>query len=242
VKKLVSIVFFLMFGGAAQGDNSGILWQFDGTMNFVDAGGTLRVVDNNVSGYLDFCGSEVTSQQMGQLSTTQPLFNSLWTADVVQYFFYDVETGGNQTYVFDVTEYIYFNNSAFRKRCTEITGSGTCIAPSDTIYTQIVSHPVYSFSLNNPNQFAMGFFVDWFWSLDIPMLVVMEVVNNPTADGFVQVETLDSDGDGIPGAQLLSGPFPGQQPAFNGTLQTQDGNRREEAKWFQANRTNNKCP
>lgn len=58
------------------------------------------------------------------------------------------------------------------------------------------------------NAGQLGGFIqtDWGVSVDLPAFIVWDVVNYP---GGMHFEPVDSDGDGVPGHAMISGPFPG---------------------------------
>jgi len=57
---------------------------------------------------------------------------------------------------------------------------------------------------------------DWNTSLDIPVSLDTSITYN--ADGTMSFAALDTDGDGTPGAPMVSGPFTGFTAAFSGTV------------------------
>lgn len=87
----------------------------------------------------------------------------------------------------------------------------------------------------NAGQFGGFIRTDWGANVDIPAFVVWDVVNYPDGMHF---EPVDSDGDGIVGHKMISGPFPGfsivyefdvgaPAPSVDVSLTVPDGNRQE---------------
>lgn len=58
------------------------------------------------------------------------------------------------------------------------------------------------------NGVQLGGFIqtDWAANVDLPAFIVWDVLNYP---GGMHFEPVDSDGDGVPGHAMISGPFPG---------------------------------
>ena len=65
----------------------------------------------------------------------------------------------------------------------------------------------YTFNLSE-NQIAIGLYFDWTTNLDIPVLAVFDTDGTP----------VNTDGDASPGTAMQTAPFPGQTPAFTGTM------------------------
>jgi len=134
---------------------------------------------------------------------------------------YDTNVVGIQNFNFKTDTIQWFYTDGTNERCQEITGSGTCAPnPAKTVlFTPgLTLYADYAFSLTDANQFATGLFLDWSVNNDIPVLSVFQITNDPSVDGFMNVFSVDSDGDGVPGTAMLTAPFPNQTPSWSGTL------------------------
>ena len=213
---LASAVVLAMGSAAAQAAPE---YNYAGTMTFYDAGGVVVTVDTNVTGSFDLGGTT----NLGSFTTTQPFFSFLWNADVEQFFFYDTNVGGTQNFTYETLSHKYFYTDASIGDCHYVLAGvhNTCAPdPLKTVAADLGTtvYATYNFSLTNQGQFGAGVFFDWSTNLDIPVLAVMQVVNDPMVDGFMQVVSVDTDGDGVPGTAMLTAPFPGQQPSFSGVM------------------------
>lgn len=74
----------------------------------------------------------------------------------------------------------------------------------------------YSYSWNQTaGEVGFGLYFDWSTNSGIPVLAVFNCGSG--APGST-CSAVDTDGDGVPGTAMQTAPFPGQTPAFSGTV------------------------
>ncbi len=209
--------------------NASHIWSFAGTFDFYDAGGNwVPTVDTDGDGAPDSNDKTVTglfdlAAGSGSFDTQEPFNGVIWYADVDTMFQpaqgaplnTDISwTWTNRT--FAAPDFSDFYNCR-----TGVTLDGCTSAPAGYIELGSGTTNNYTFQLTNPGQFAAGVFFDWSTNLDIPVLAVMQGLDDPS-DGVFAVASVDADGDGVPGTAMKTDPFPGQTPAFSGTMTCQD--------------------
>ena len=212
-KTIIAAALLSVMGGAQAATTHDFVGGFDMYAKGAAAGATPTFTDTTVTGAFDMVNAT------GSFTTTTPFFGALWTADTYDMFMYDSVAGGIQdfTFNFDYSVGTFADGTAGTTNCTVTANFDGCTGYMGITYnTQSLS---YDFQLTNAGQFAAGVIFDWDTSNDIPVLAVLQVTNDPMADGGVMnVVSVDSDGDGNPGTAMLVGAFPGQTPAFSGTM------------------------
>ena len=151
-----------------------------------------RIVDMLFSGDYRATGSIDFDAGTGSFTSKDKFFSSHWTATVVQTF----TTPG---------DYVFAGPGG-------VPGDPNTKDPvNDTLAIQSYN---YQFTLQ-PGQVAAGLFFDWSTNFDIPVLSIYDCSNPDT--GCRAAGPGDSTGNNIGGVPMVTQPFAGQAPAFNGT-------------------------
>lgn len=184
----------------------------NGSFDFYDATQTLVPAfgHNDVQGTFDLMNGT------GAFTTSTVFSGVTWVADINAIDFYN-PTNANHTYSWTVETW-FIGTSAVTCRmagnimdgCDDEAVSGGMFLGSGT--------GNYSYQLTNAGQFGVHTFFDWSGNYDIPVLAVLQVTAGNPMTGPATVVSVDSDGDGVPGHQMLTQPFPGQTPAFGGVM------------------------
>ncbi len=194
-------------------------YDFLGSMSFYDASGNLVYVDQTVSGFID-TNKYIPSISYGFFTTQQEFNGALWSVKNDVIINYDATAGGVQTYTWSWLNRVFTNESfsVFENCRTGVTLNGCATLEVDPTLFELGGGVTnsYTFQLSNENQFAIGMFWDWSTNDDIPVIQVWEKSVN--ADGSISVSNVDSDGDGVPGASMITGPYPGQTLSIDGVL------------------------
>ena len=228
-----------------------------GTFDFYDAAGALSPqVTAGGDSHADVDGIFDMNNQTGSFSSQTAFKGNLWTADVASMFMHNsmipVAFGGdptnttieNHTWSWDTNTYRTADYS-FIGECNSsgaLDGCATMAANASLVLWKTESNQ-FDFQLGQ-GQFAAGIFFDWSTSTDIPVLGAMQT-SNYQPDGSMDVVSIDTDGDAVPGTAMWwtpatqadvdadltgntalgdpigctnCGPFPGQTPAFGGTM------------------------
>ena len=208
------------------------VWDFNGGFDMyaagADAGAAPSHEDATTAGSFDL------DNATGSFTSPTPFFGYNWSADVDTMFQYDTTYAGfdmmdpttwtaqAHNYTGTVWTMLNFGTGASSK-CTEgvvLEGCSALVADGFVKFgTPTVAS--YDFNLTAPGMFAAGVFFDWSTTQDIPVLAVMQGIDDPS-DGVFDVVGVDSDGDGNPGHAMITDPFPGQSPAFWGTMTCTD--------------------
>ena len=180
------------------------VWSFAGTMTFIDTSGTVGHVDTLVTGVFDLTAGT------GSFASGIPFNGEPWTADVDALF---MTPGAGQNYnwrnkqIFTGTEVVNCRTGTNIDGCAGIAGSVLVDVPGVG----------YDFDLGAGSaglgQFAAGVFFDWSVNDDIPVLTVLDILDD-MSDGVFAVSS-----DGTP---MATAPFPGQTAAFAGTMTCTD--------------------
>jgi hypothetical protein len=179
------------------------VWSFAGTMTFIDLQGVTQFVDTGVSGSFDLTAGT------GAFASGAPFNGSHWVADVDAMF---QTPGAGQSY--NWTNVTKFGTAVATCRIG-VSIDGCAGVPGATL----ASTPGigYTFDIGGGSagfgQFAAGIFFDWSTQADIPVLAVMDILDDP-ADGVMAVSS-----NGTP---MATAPFKGQTAAFSGTLTCTD--------------------
>ena len=209
-KSVLGAAILMAMGSTAANAN---VWDFAGTFTHYDS-------DGNLSGHVDTLVSGVFDLGAGSGAFTSGINfqGSPWVADVDMMFQYDTATGGVQNFTYAWTNKDIFTGSAVVKCRTGAMNLDGCAGVTGSVLVSATNN--YTFSMNGAGQFAAGMFFDWSTNLDIPVLAVLQGLDDPS-DGQFAVISLDSDGDGVPGHQMKTSPFPGHTADFAGTLTMQ---------------------
>ena len=175
------------------------VWSFSGTMTFINLQGTVEFTDTAVTGTFDLGAGT------GTFASGVPFNGSHWNADVDAMF---QTPGTGQTW--NWTNSITNTGGSCR---TGVTLDG-CAGQTLLLTLPGVG---YTFDIGGGSaglgQFAAGVFFDWSTQQDIPVLAVMDILDDPS-DGVMAVSS-----DGTP---MATPPFAGQTAAFGGTLTCMD--------------------
>ena len=186
---------------------------FAGTFEFWDATQTLASTDTAVTGGFDMVNGT------GSFESPTPFNGVNWTAEVHDMFMFDAaqaDASGVQAVSWDFTYQLGLKaDGTGTANCTITANFDGCTGFLSTVFTSDALS--YNFNLTQ-GQFAAGVIFDWSVNNDIPVLAVMNTDTFDPATGVMTVSSVDTDGDGAPGTQMLVGPFPGQTPSFGGTL------------------------
>jgi hypothetical protein len=189
----------------------------NGTFTFYDAGGNevLSAGHNDVQGAFDLANGA------GQFTTSTPFNGITWVADINGMTFHSSWFGSGltapeaQTYSWQTSTYFY---NAAAVTCRVAGSIDNCTGnPITTGLFLGTATNQYSYSLS-PGDFAAHTFFDWSVNADIPVLAVLNVTSGNPFTGPATVASTICDGDGVPGCAMVTAPFPGQTPAFSGTI------------------------
>lgn len=218
--------------GAALTMNAGIasasnLWSLSGYFEFYDATGVQQfTVDTDGDGINDSRDNSVTGSfdlfaQTGTFDTSNTFNGYLWHADVDTMFQPAAGAPLNTDISWTWTNRTFDDGSfTVLAQCrTGVTLNGCAALEADPTLFELGGGVTnsYTFQLTNAGQFAAGVFFDWSVNDDIPVLAVLQGLDDPS-DGVFDVASVDSDGDGVPGTAMLTAPFPSQTPSFGGTM------------------------
>ena len=97
------------------------------------------------------------------------------------------------------------------------TGAGTATLASSQLFFGYLwtAHDV-TVQMTSDTTATFSMLFDWSTNLDIPVTLDTSITFND--DGTMSFAALDTDGDGIVGTPMASGPFAGFTPAFSGTV------------------------
>ena len=189
----------------------------------------------------------------GSFTTSTNFSGYTWAADVVEMRMHSTFAGGTsmaleaQTFTFNVREFFTFSNGS--QSCVSVATAGydNCAQWDGQIaFESVAGGTDFTYNYNlAPGQFAAHTLFDWSTSNDIPVLAIMQVTNDPAADGGVmQVASVDLNGQitgnpfgtntdpsttalyGVPmfdcpansNPDVACGPFPNQTPIFSGSI------------------------
>ena len=225
--KIALAIASVLTAGAAQAATTHTLT--DGTFTFYDASGT-EVVS---SGHNDVQGTFDLMNGTGAFTTTTAFNGVTWVADVYNITMHSSAMGGtstaleSHTYAFDRYTYIVDAEAAAATgllagtlgNCTVNANQDGCaqVGIAAGVETLFVASDSYSYDLG-PGMFGVETYFDWSVNIDIPVLAVLQVIAGNPMTGPATVVSVDSDGDGLPGTQMITAPFPGQTPAFSGEM------------------------
>ena len=202
--------------------NANTLWDFEGYFEFYDAAGAQKfTVDTDGDGLDDSRDNAVTGSfdlaaGTGTFDTTNPFNAVIWHADVDTMF----QPAQGVPLNTDIT-WTWTNHTAVLP-----SGVGTCrvgvsidgcagLVTYDAIFPPTTNN--YTFQLTNAGQFAAGVFFDWSTNNDIPVLAILQGLDDPS-DGVFDVVSTNGAGPAPAGTAMITDPFPGQTPAFGGTM------------------------
>jgi len=231
-KTTVAAAILMAVAGTAQANT---VWNMTGgSFDFYDASGNY-VTD---SSHTNVNGTFNLATQEGSFSSTTPFNGEQWSTSFTGMYFGPTD-GTTADYRFDWTTKTYedtfsgdrstCNASGLASSCTEyeVTNPtwydyiGESNTATDTTRSGALDTSTgYEFTLG-AGQMAAGVFFDWSVNLGIPVLAVMQITGQGIdANGnlYMDIVSVDADGDGLPGVQMQTAPFPGQTPAFGGRL------------------------
>ena len=211
--------------------NASHLWDLSGYFEFYNASGTQELtVDTDGDGINDSRDNSVTGSfnlgaGTGSFNTSNTFNGLLWAADV-DTMFQPAQGAPLNTDISWTWTNRTFDDGSFTvlASCrTGVTLNGCSALEADPSLFELGGGVTnsYTFQLTNSGQFAAGVFFDWSTNNDIPVLAVLQGLDDPS-DGVFAVASVDSDGDGVPGTAMITDPFPGQTPAFGGTMTCAD--------------------
>ena len=188
------------------------VWSFAGTMTFIDLQGVPQFTDTGVTGSFDL------DNQTGAFASGAPFNGSHWVADV-DTMFQTPGTGQNYNWTNRTFADAIFTQP-FSTCRDGVTILGCDALRADPDFTELGSGSPgvgYTFDIGAGSaglgQFAAGIFFDWSTQADIPVLAIMDILDDPS-DGVMAV--------GSDGTPMATPPFAGQTAAFSGVLTCTD--------------------
>ena len=243
-KTAIAAAVLLATAGSAQAN----IWTMtDGSFDFYDAAGNLSSQYPDGFSHNDVQGSFDLDAGTGSFSTSTPFSGTTWSTEFTHMQFGPQTPGAapiaaefnwvTRTYedTFDGSTYDCNLSGNLQSGCDDYINppnpsyNYTLVREVDTATDTLRSGEPnlatgYQFELG-VGQMAAGVFFDWTTNIDIPVLAVMQIVGQGvTADGkaYMDIISVDADGDGVPGVAMQTDPFPGQTPSFSGRLICQD--------------------
>jgi hypothetical protein len=180
------------------------VWSFSGTMTFINLQGVPSFTDTGVTGTFDL------GNGTGSFDNGVPFQGANWHADVDAMYM----TPGPDSW--NWTNKTFFAPPSTVTNCrVGVTLDGCAGVPGAELASS--AGVGYSFNLGAGSaglgQFAAGVFFDWSTVSDIPVLTVMDILDDPS-DGVMAVSSA--------GTPMATAPFAGQTAAFSGTLTCTD--------------------
>jgi len=240
-KTAIAAAVLMAASGVAQAEH---LWTMtDGNFDFYDAGGALSGQYPDGFSHSDVQGAFNLATGEGAFSTSTPFSGATWTTEFtgMQFGPTDGSTAAaefnwiTQTWqdTFDGALYTCNLSGNLQSGCDAYNGTAPA-APSynytlfSEVNTATDTNRDGSLNLSTGYQFdlgagmmAAGVFFDWTTNIDIPVLAVMQVTGqgvDAAGNVYMDIVSVDADGDGVPGTAMQTDPFPGQTPAFSGRL------------------------
>lgn len=212
-KTAISVAILMAASSAAQAAH--LFTMTGGNFDFYDSSGVL----STTSSHSDVQASLDLNAQTGSFSTSTPFNGALWSADINQMMFAPNDgTAAAASYSWTTETWSIGGLSTTCRisgsinNCIDEQSSGGLLLGEAT--------DSYSFALSD-NQFAAGLFFDWSGNADIPILAVLQITAqgvDANGNSFLDIVSVDADGDGVPGVAMKNTPNAGQTIAFSGRL------------------------
>lgn len=206
-------VFGLINGAQAQPVTStfDFNYSFNGRFQHFNVDGDLLYEDTSVTGRFDF------NKNYGFIESTIPFNGNKWFGDTLMMIQWQGEPGSgtisHHEFVWSVTQYWVFGKTV---ACTVVKDLyDECWSKRKPYWLKISEDQyTYDFELFE-GEFAGVLLMDFPSDQDIPIISAMHIESIDENATFV-VSSIDTDKDGIPGTQMLSGPYAGETFSYDG--------------------------